>query len=180
MPFRRDTAAMTWDQRWLQGTRAAQFPRPTRLALMGLVALCIATLLAGGVFLLVHNLVIVPGAYEKLSSSGAQVTGVVTSCRNARGRVCDVTYTYRGQIYTVVYGQHTDQFGSAGSSVPLLVDPSDPTTVFTQQDVQTRYRQTYEIPMGELLLLLSLMVLTAFVYTATRHRASGLGRQTAH
>ncbi len=84
---------MTSDQRWLQGTRAAQFPRAPRLALMGLVALYIATLLACGAFLLVHNLVIVP---------------------------------------------------------------------------------------GELLLLISLMVLTVFVYTATRNRASGLGRQTAH
>jgi predicted small secreted protein len=38
----------------------------------------------------------------------------------------------------------------------------------------------YEIPMGELLLLISLMVVAAFVYTATRNRASGLGRQPAH
>ena len=171
---------MTWDQRWLQGTRAAHFPRAARLALMGLVGLCIAILLAGGTFLLVHNLVIVPGAYERLSTSGAEVNGVVTGCRNARGRVCDVTYTYQGQTRTMTYGQHTDQFGAAGSPVTLLVDPSDPSTAFTKQDVQTRFRQMYEIPMGELLLLLSLMVVTAFVYTATRKRSSGLGRLPAH
>lgn len=171
---------MTWDQRWLQGTRAANYSRASRLALMGLVAFCIATLIAGGTFLLIHNLVIVPGAYERLSTNGAQVNGVVTGCRNTRGRVCDLTYTYNGQTRTVVYGQHTDQFGAPGSSVALLVDPSDPSTAFTKQDVETRYRQMYEIPMGELLLLLSLMVVTAFVFTATRNRAPGLGRQPAH
>jgi hypothetical protein len=64
--------------------------------------------------------------------------------------------------------------------VTLLVDPSDPSTAFTAQDVQSRYREMYEIPMGELLLLISLMVVTAFVYTATRNRGSGLGRQPAH
>jgi len=180
MPSRRDTAAMTWDERWLQGTRAANFPRPTRFALMGLVALCIASLVAGGAFLLLHNLVMMPGAYERLSTNGAEVTATVTGCRNARGKVCDLTYTYQGQTRTVVYGQHTDQFGAAGSTVALLVDPADPSTAFTKQDVETRYRQMYEIPMGELLLLLSLMVVTAFVYTATRNRASGLGRQPAH
>jgi hypothetical protein len=80
----------------------------------------------------------------------------------------------------VTYGQHADQFGPTGSSVTLLVDPSEPSTAFTKQDVETRYREMYEIPMGELLLLLSLMVVTAFVYTATRHRSAALGRQPAH
>jgi hypothetical protein len=80
----------------------------------------------------------------------------------------------------VAYSQHTSQFGPAGGSVTLLVDPSDPATAFTKQDVEARYREMYEIPLGELLLLLSLMVVTAFVYTATRHRSVGLGRQPAH
>jgi hypothetical protein len=171
---------MTWDERWFRGTRAAQFPRATRLALMGLVALSIATLIVGGTFLLAHNLVIMPGAYERLSTDGAEVNGVVTACRYAQGKVCDLTYTYQGQTRTVVYGQHPDQFGPAGSQVALLVDPSDPSTAFTKQDVEMRYRQMYEIPMGELLLLVSLFVVTAFVYIATRNRASGLGRHPAH
>jgi hypothetical protein len=171
---------MTWDQHWLHGTRAAGFPRATRLALMGLVALCIATLLAGGVFLLLHNLVMLPGAYERLSTSGVEVTGSVVACRNTRAKVCDLTYTYQGPPKTITYGQHTDQFGPAGSKVTLLVDPSDPSMAFTKQDVDTRYREGYEIPMGELLLLLSLMVVTAFVYTATRHRSAALGRQPAN
>ena len=171
---------MTWDQNWLHGTRAAGFPRAARLGLMGLVALCIATLLAGGAFLLLHNLVMLPGAYERLSTSGAPVTATVTACRNARAKVCDLTYSYQGQTRTVTYGQHADQFGPAGSSVTLLVDPSDPSIAFTTQDVETRYRERYEIPMGELLVLLSLMVVTAFVYTATRHRSAALGRQPAH
>jgi hypothetical protein len=171
---------MSWDERWFHGTRAAHYPRPSRLGLMGLVALCIASLIAGGAFLLLHNLVVLPGAYERLSQNGAQITATVNGCHNTRGRVCDLTYTYQGLTRTVVYGQHTDQFGPAGSTVTLLVDPSDPSTAFTAQDVQSRYREMYEIPMGELLLLISLMVVTAFVYTATRNRPSGLGRQTAH
>jgi hypothetical protein len=171
---------MSWDERWFHGTRAANYPRPSRLGLMGLVALCIASLIAGGAFLLLHNLVVLPGAYERLSQNGAQITATVNGCHNTRGRVCDLTYTYQGLTRTVVYGQHTDQFGPAGSTVTLLVDPSDPSTAFTAQDVQSRYREMYEIPMGELLLLISLMVVTAFVYTATRNRPSGLGRQTAH
>jgi hypothetical protein len=181
LPIWRDTGAtMTWDQHWLHGTRAAGFPRAMRLALMGLVALCIATLLAGGAFLLLHNLVMLPGAYERLSTSGVEVTGTVVACRNTRAKVCDLTYAYQGPPKTITYGQHTDQFGAPGSKVTLLVDPSDPSTAFTKQDVDTRYREGYEIPMGELLLLLSLMVVTAFVYTATRHRSAALGRQPAH
>lgn len=171
---------MTWDQRWLHGTRAAGYPRPARLALMGVVALCTATLLAGGVFLLTHNLVLVPGAYERLSAGGVPVTATVAACRDVRGRVCELAYSYRGQARTLTYGQHTEQFGPPGSSVKLLVDPSDPSTAFTQQDVETRYRPTYEIPIGELLLLLSMLVATAFVYTATRHRSAALGRLPAH
>jgi hypothetical protein len=38
----------------------------------------------------------------------------------------------------------------------------------------------YEIPMGELLIVVSLMVVTVFVYGATRNRNAGLGRQPAH
>src|ERR1700737_3510288 len=171
---------MSWDERWFRGTRAAQYPRVTRLGLMGLVALCIASLLAGGAFLLLHNLVVLPGAYERISTNGAQVTATVNGCRNTRGKVCDLTYTYQGQTRTVVYSQHTDQFGPERSTVIVLVDPADPSTAFTAQDVQSRFREMYEIPMGELLLLISLMVVTAFVYTATRNRPSGLGRQPAH
>jgi hypothetical protein len=171
---------MTWDQRWLQGTRAAHFPRTTRLALVSLVGLCIATLVAGGAFLLAHNLVMLPGAYERLSTNGAEVNATVASCRNTRAKVCDLTYTYQGQTRTVTYGQHMGQFGAAGSNVTLLVDPSDPATAFTKQDVQSRYREMYEIPMGELLIVVSLMVVTVFVYGATRNRGAGLGRQPAH
>ncbi len=171
---------MTWDQHWLQGTRAARFPRWLRLVQLGLIALSIATLIAGGAFLMVHNLVILPGAYERLSNNGTLVTATVSGCRNAGGKVCDLTYTYGGQTRALVYGQHTDQFGPRGSSVTLLVDPSDPSTAFTKQDVETRYRQMYEIPLGELLLLLSLMCIVMFVYTASRNRAVALGRQPAH
>jgi hypothetical protein len=171
---------MTWDQRWLQGTRAAHFPRLTRLGLVALVALCVATLVAGGTFLLLHNLVMLPGAYERLSTNGAEVNATVDACRNTRAKVCDLTYTYQDKTRSVTYGQHTEQFGPAGSKVTLLVDPSDPSTAFTKQDVQSRYREMYEIPMGELLILLSLMVVTVFVYGATRNRSAGLGRQPAH
>src|SRR3981081_807941 len=131
---------MSWDERWFHGTRAAHYPRPSRLGLMGLVALCVASLIAGGAFLLLHNLVVLPGAYERLSTKGDQITATVDGCHNTRGRVCDLTYTYQGQTRTVVYGQHTDQFGPAGSTVTLLVDPSDPSTAFSAHAGQSRYR----------------------------------------
>lgn len=136
-------------------TSADILPPAALAVLWALLVLCIAALVAMGCFLIAHSLVIMPREYDQLSTHGVPVTARVVDCRRGK-RLCDLAYSYAGTPPTVVYTRNTAQFGDPGSTVDMLVDPSDPSMVFTAKDVSNRYREPYEIPLGLGILVVTL------------------------
>lgn len=49
---------------------------------------------------------------------------------------CELTYTFAGRTHTNDYSNELAQFCHCAAATPVLVDPSDPATMFTVHDVQ--------------------------------------------
>ena len=146
-----------------RGRRRMPPPWPVRAAAIGVLGLILLFMLGAGGFLVMHSLVIVPREYDRLAAIGVPVKGEVVSCYHGRGADCWVSYTYEGVSRRAVYGQDVGQFGAVGSTVDLLVDPSDAATVFTVHDVRTRYVEAWEVVVGLFMLVGAAIVLVMFV-----------------
>jgi hypothetical protein len=73
-----------------------------------------------------------------------QATANLVKCApgigGGRGVGCRVSLRFAGRVRTWNYPEDAHQFDglSAGAPIPVLVDPSDPRTVYTARDVERR------------------------------------------
>lgn len=159
------------------GRRDRPTPKPVRAVAIGSLVLILLFLLGAGAYLILRSLVIVPREYDRLAAVGVPAKGQVVSCYHGKGADCWLSYTYGGVSRRAVYGQDLGQFGAVGSAVDLLVDPSDPSTVFTVHDVRTRYVGAWEVMIG-LLMLVGAAVLGVTVVVALRPKPATDPRKT--
>ena len=82
-----------------------------------------------------------PHQYERLRTDGIRVTATFRGCGlQPLGRVihCRLSLRFEGRVRSWIYPENHAQFRGlqAGSPVPVLVDPSNPKTVYTVTDVE--------------------------------------------
>jgi hypothetical protein len=104
------------------------------------VVLCLF-LVVLGVVEVVNATVSRPAAYARLEHRGVGATALFAGCRvvDLRTHVCRLTLTYGGSTRTWRYSEDFPQFRhlAVGASVPVLVDPAHPATVYTVHDVRS-------------------------------------------
>jgi len=85
-----------------------------------------------------------PAAYKALRQRGVPATARLDKCApgigGGRDVGCQLTLVFRGRIKTWAYPENTPQFDRLrpGDPVPVLVDPQNPSVVYTAQDVSRR------------------------------------------
>lgn len=87
-----------------------------------------------------------PHTYATLRDRGVLLSARFEGCghvdrfdKNGKDDVCRLTVTYQGRTRKWVYRDDYPQFNQlgVGASIPVLLDPSHPTTVYTVHDVDT-------------------------------------------
>ena len=73
-----------------------------------------------------------PRAYRALADHGVRTTATARCDRDS----CELTYTFAGREHTNRYGKDLRQFCRCPDPTPVLVDPSDPATMYTVRDVR--------------------------------------------
>jgi hypothetical protein len=85
-----------------------------------------------------------PHTYARLRAHGMPATASLVKCApgigGGRGVGCRVSLGFAGHVRTWNYPEDAHQFDGlrAGAPIPVLVDPSEPTTVYTVRDVERR------------------------------------------
>jgi hypothetical protein len=116
-----------------------------RLALYGVMwALLCMFFVVFGAFNIWDSYHRLPHTYARLRTGGVQATANLVKCApgigGGRGVGCRVSLRFAGRVRTWNYPEDAHQFDglSAGAPIPVLVDPSDPRTVYTARDVERR------------------------------------------
>lgn len=97
-----------------------------------------------GTSIVVNTLYTFPHRYDLLASRGIRVDGSLVKCApgigGGRGVGCEVHLAYKSFDRTWDYPENSPQFGDLhpGSSIPMLVDPSNPNIAYTVLDVRER------------------------------------------
>jgi hypothetical protein len=104
------------------------------------VSLCLF-LIGFGIYSVWDSSVNLPNKYAQLRANGVHATAHVVKCAagigGGRGVGCRLSLRYGGATRTWDYPLNAPQFKplARGAPVPVLVDPRDPTTVYTVHDV---------------------------------------------
>ena len=102
-------------------------------------------LLGFGAHLLWTGAWVLPRTYDRLARAGLPVNLVVDRCApglgGGHGLACDVSLTYAGAHHEWVYPYEVGQFApyQPGETVPALLDPRHPDTVYTVRNVEDRW-----------------------------------------
>jgi hypothetical protein len=104
-------------------------------------SLCLFFVVFGG-YTAWHSYVGLPHAYARLRAHGVRADASLVRCApglgGGRGVGCRLSLRFEGRTRAWNYPENSRQFESlpVGSQVPVLVDPSHPTTVYTVRDVE--------------------------------------------
>ena len=83
-----------------------------------------------------------PQEYSTLRSHGVRATATLVRCApglgGGRGIACRVSLRFDGRLRVWTYPEDSAQFKGlgVGAGIPVLVDPSNPNTVYTVRDVE--------------------------------------------
>jgi hypothetical protein len=83
-----------------------------------------------------------PHSYARLRHAGVRTTANLVRCApgigGGRGVGCRISLRFAGHVRTWDYPEDSRQFERlpAGAAIPVLVDPSETTTVYTVRDVE--------------------------------------------
>jgi len=91
-----------------------------------------------GIWGLHNTLVAMPARYDALEQRGVATTATFEGCFGSRS--CDVSMTFRGVPRRWRYPVNSGQFGDLpqGARIAMIVDPRDPETAYTAEDVERR------------------------------------------
>jgi len=91
-----------------------------------------------GIWGLHNTLVAMPARYDALEQRGVATTATFEGCFGRRN--CDVSLTFRGMPRRWRYPVNSSQFGDLpkGARVAMILDPRDPETAYTAEDVEQR------------------------------------------
>lgn len=109
------------------------------------VALVAVFCLGYGAHLLWTGVYVLPRTYDVLARAGVPVSLSVDRCApglgGGHGLACDVAVTYDGAHHEWVYPYEVHQFTpyTPGETVPALLDPHHPGTVYTVRNVEDRW-----------------------------------------
>lgn len=139
--YRVDRALETWVSTGGHGVPRDAAPQAAprarlarRFVRAGWIAACVLCLATGAVALW-SSFVYVPGAYAGLRADGIAETARLGACTSFG---CDLIVKLGSTTTTVGYSGPSDQFSGrpTGAQVRVLVDPHDPTDVYTVRDVE--------------------------------------------
>jgi hypothetical protein len=109
---------------------------------IGLLAVCLFFVVYGA-YTIWDSTSRLPHQYARLRDHGVRAGATFRGCRIpplGRVRRCRLSLRFDGRVRTWVYPENYAQFRAlpVGAAVPVLVDPSDPSTVYTVTDVERR------------------------------------------